>query len=1333
VEPLEDRLALAGGVSSQVGGEVVGRVFGDLNNNGVRDAGEPGLAQRVVYADANGDGRLDPGEASASTDATGAYELALPPGRYTIRLDSGSAETTTTPADGSYEVSATWGFAVVGRDFGVLDVNPATPLPRATAPLLPLMTPNEAYVQGLYLDVLGRVASPTELASLTSLLPPKANPASAASRAARAVVARRVWNSPEHRALEIQSYYQSLLQRQASPAETAAGVRAFRAGAGELGVVRRILASPMYARLYPSDSAFVTALYNDILGRDPSAGDLDARVGALHRGVGRHVVVDGLLSSNESLTRMVDSFVAAYLNLTPHEAPQKRLLAGLKAKAVSPAAVGQAILASNPNYFAGLTPSPGVEATPTEDLPLMPGPTVDCASDVLWYDQSAQLKTITLTNNSEQTVYPILQGANSRTTAADDAWYGTPVFDPHDNLNNEYRGYIGYSLDGNNYLGLPAHQSITINVPLVFWDGGRINVATDSTYLTPPGATTESDPVNPFHFYYNNPFETDLASTSVGSNVLTFTGQQGNPGVTPATLANGFVPNTILVTGPGVPDKTYIQSLGSGTLTLTQHIAPTTDPLTNVQFTFTWPLPKAGDQPAGPATDRFVVDAVSSSSGLDGKIMWYHALASQTPANDAPDQLLEMTFRDDYLSGLSTAQHGLIPESEQHALVNYDVSYVDSILQPVAMEATNVPIQNFPTDDPAFGWIGASQTVDQLQGKIAAFASNDPSVNGLGQYFGGNGYPSYYYPNTSASGVKLPSGQNLFGDSPYNDVRSSYDNNLYALTSGGATTIGQVVGGTPQNTSDADYLWLSTSPNDLPKLKALAAGLAGGSQYDVTSSGGDLLPGTKLTKVALDAQGQPTGQVFLSTTTTGTHAPYVYTFSRPAQDYAANRIINLWYSWANYYVQNAGVAPQSLLASTTKDSRLIKLSSAIAPGTLVPGMAVQGANIPAGATIMEVGSDGLSIYLSKVASATTTAPESYSFTPPQMSAILGSNDPAVGTLIKFTGLDPTTALAFAQNAYEVMTAMSTIAPDGSTHPLSVQLMFNVIGCNVGKLKNIQGTGEDKDAISNDIRDMTKSLLRGVTDFATDVESDGHWYPDPSVPTGGQDFNVYNLDPFVWFVHKRLGLSGYGFSVDDDVADVGADLATKLSVGIAGLGNPGDAFALPQQAEWTFGAPYGPLTSTATVGADLKSLSLSDSKVFWQLFPSDDSAGFVGALVNGPGVQPGTRLSSRTETGNVFGLNCALDKNAVQAGSSYTFSFYGPVSGFGQIASGNPSLITGFDPEVVAQLAVIGPGVQVAGLGIAKGTKLLKVDSTNNTVELTQAASPTSDPVRFTFS
>ena len=62
------------------------------------------------------------------------------------------------------------------------------------------------------------------------------------------------------------------------------------------------------------------------------------------------------------------------------------------------------------------------------------------------------------------------------------------MFDPFDPIVQEYRGYIGYrSADGKDYLGLLPGQSITVNVPLAFWDAGRLIISTDSV-VSPGGS-----------------------------------------------------------------------------------------------------------------------------------------------------------------------------------------------------------------------------------------------------------------------------------------------------------------------------------------------------------------------------------------------------------------------------------------------------------------------------------------------------------------------------------------------------------------------------------------------------------------------------------------------------------------------------------------------------------------------------------------------------------------------------------------------------------------------------------------------------------------------------
>src|SRR3989441_681901 len=66
--------------------------FNDLNGNGVKDPGEPGLTGWTIlaYTDGNGDGTLSATEAvavpaaTAITDATGAYTLTLNPGTYVV-------------------------------------------------------------------------------------------------------------------------------------------------------------------------------------------------------------------------------------------------------------------------------------------------------------------------------------------------------------------------------------------------------------------------------------------------------------------------------------------------------------------------------------------------------------------------------------------------------------------------------------------------------------------------------------------------------------------------------------------------------------------------------------------------------------------------------------------------------------------------------------------------------------------------------------------------------------------------------------------------------------------------------------------------------------------------------------------------------------------------------------------------------------------------------------------------------------------------------------------------------------------------------------------------
>ena len=91
------------------------------------------------------------------------------------------------------------------------------------------------------------------------------------------------------------------------------------------------------------------------------------------------------------------------------------------------------------------------------------------------------VKTLRITNNTADTVYPIMRDPNSNILKGSKT---VGLYDPYDPANKEYRGYIGYEEGGKYYFGLKKGESILVSIPLVFWNGARIGIGTDGQYLT---------------------------------------------------------------------------------------------------------------------------------------------------------------------------------------------------------------------------------------------------------------------------------------------------------------------------------------------------------------------------------------------------------------------------------------------------------------------------------------------------------------------------------------------------------------------------------------------------------------------------------------------------------------------------------------------------------------------------------------------------------------------------------------------------------------------------------------------------------------------------------
>ena len=720
-------------------------------------------------------------------------------------------------------------------------------------------------------------------------------------------------------------------------------------------------------------------------------------------------------------------------------------------------------------------------------------------------------KTLRITNNAVVTVYPFMRSPNTGTITIDPK---VAVYDPYDPANKEYRGYIGYKDEqsGQYYFGLKSGQSILVSLPLVFWNGGRIHVGTDSKYLT--------------------------------------------------AAAN--------------------------------------------------PNPERYD----PNARRAIAPAEAN-----GVIMWYRAELAVGPTDDAEDQLAEWTIRDHaYLSNpkITLKSNGEIPDNQLLNLMNYDVSNVDTLYLPLALEANDTWVVPQVTDPKkatdrtkpnltggwsagshpdVFGWTGAINRICFLQARIREFTAENNTL--LGRYFGGKGWPFYNFPGAiidPSVPIKIPSGANIFPQSPGKGTgdRSSYDNEKYMLSSGGTEKIAETIAAEGDQSHLANNQVRLSQNEPQSKIAFVQMGYVATAN---TTGKNPIPPGT--TVKAVDGL-----IVTLSQRLVASAVASSITFTRPKHDYAAEAMIRLWYSWAQYYLMHwkdkTPCPPCALTAATpilgSNQAATATLTFNEPHRELVKGMAVTGPGLDnaqtekgvhqGDAVILDIASDHKSVVLSQVMIPSSTN-QLFTFSPPK--ALLwtpttteDAGYPLIGDQFQFSNEperhDP---YKFSQQVYLIMASMNQIGHPNNDN--AFKFMQDIVGANMGFIFTQQAKdSDDGKRVTSMIRDMIKSVLRGVIDFTKDpdvIDGNGNhtsWYPDPAEPRGGQAFNVFNLDPFVWFVHVKLGFSGYGFSVDDDKADIGSEGQSQLQLSIAGTEG------LKNPAEWSIQAPYGTVKNISVV-------------------------------------------------------------------------------------------------------------------------------------------------------
>jgi subtilisin family serine protease len=201
-----------------------------------------------------------------------------------------------------------------------------------------LGTPLTSFVDHLYADLLGRTPNATELNWWLRELN---------SGVSRQQVAQSLWESTAHLGREIDADYMLLLHRHVDSTHLRQWLQVFQSGGTELDVLQGILTSSDYSALHASNTSYVTGIFNDLLGRAPTAAELAAEVQKLQLGASRATVAEDVLNSTEFLGGLVDRDYRTFLGHGVIGAVEQVDVAALQADTDTPESVAVAILSSD--------------------------------------------------------------------------------------------------------------------------------------------------------------------------------------------------------------------------------------------------------------------------------------------------------------------------------------------------------------------------------------------------------------------------------------------------------------------------------------------------------------------------------------------------------------------------------------------------------------------------------------------------------------------------------------------------------------------------------------------------------------------------------------------------------------------------------------------------------------------------------------------------------------------------------------------------------------------------------------------------------------------------
>ncbi|MEO6437255.1 MAG: SdrD B-like domain-containing protein [Tepidisphaeraceae bacterium] len=112
--------AIGNGTINAATGSIAGKVFNDVDGDGIQDVSEVGVANRIVYDDTNNDGKRQNYEPFSKTNSQGNYQIPYRPGGvHRVRQVVPSGWRQTSPSNSlSNTVTLSTGQAATGKNFG---------------------------------------------------------------------------------------------------------------------------------------------------------------------------------------------------------------------------------------------------------------------------------------------------------------------------------------------------------------------------------------------------------------------------------------------------------------------------------------------------------------------------------------------------------------------------------------------------------------------------------------------------------------------------------------------------------------------------------------------------------------------------------------------------------------------------------------------------------------------------------------------------------------------------------------------------------------------------------------------------------------------------------------------------------------------------------------------------------------------------------------------------------------------------------------------------------------------------------------------------------------